>query len=73
VVILKVPVYYVHPCNICTLEVADSHKALCCDVCDQWAHVACDPGIDESTYDDIVAHSTLDVWYHFSCSHFELQ
>jgi len=60
-----------HPCGVCTLEVADSHKALCCDMCDQWVHVACDPSIDESTYDDMVAHPTSAMWYCFNCSHFE--
>ena len=47
-----------HPDNICTLVVEGSNKALCCDICDQWVHVVCDPGIEESTY-DIVANPTL--------------
>jgi len=60
-----------HPCSVCTLKVADNHKALCCDMCDQWVHVACDPGTDESTYDDMVAHLTSAMWYCFCCSHFK--
>jgi len=36
--------------NVCTLEVADSHYALYCDMRDQWVHIACDPGIDGSTW-----------------------
>ena len=55
----------------CHLEVSDSDKALCCDSCNQWIHVACDIGIDEATYDDMVAHPSTVMWYCTSCSHFE--
>ena len=47
-----------HPCNVCTLEVKGSDKALCCDICDQRVHVACDPVIEESTCDDMVVNPT---------------
>ena len=61
-----------HPCNVCALEVDDSDKALCCDICrDQWVHVACDPGVEESTYDDMVANPTSALWYCSKCSDFE--
>ena len=52
-----------HPCNVCTLEVEGSDKALCCDICDQWIHVTCDPVTEESTYDDMVANPTSLLWY----------
>ena len=35
------------PCSVCHQKVADSERALCCDACDQWVHVTCDPGIEE--------------------------
>ena len=60
-----------HPCNVCTLKVEGSDKAVCCNICDQWVHVACDPGIKESTYDDMVANPTSALWYCSECSHFD--
>ena len=28
------------PCLICEKAVAKNHKAVCCDVCNKWVHVA---------------------------------
>ena len=43
-------------CSVCHQEIADSGMALCCDACDRQVHVTCDPGIEETTYDNVVAH-----------------
>ena len=55
------------PCGVCKFEVMDSDKAMCCDLCDKWIHVACDPSIDESVYDDLVLNPTSDLWFCSNC------
>ena len=32
-------------CSFCGGFVTDSDRAMCCDSCDRWVHVSCDPGI----------------------------
>ena len=56
------------PCSVCHQKVADSERALCCDACDQWVHVTCDPGIEEFIYDDMVAHPSALKRYVDACS-----
>ena len=29
------------PCNLCCKPVAKNHRAICCDICDQWVHIKC--------------------------------
>ena len=29
------------PCSVCSKNVQNNHRAICCDVCDQWVHVRC--------------------------------
>jgi len=62
-----------YPCGICDFEVADSDKAVCCDLCNKWIRVSCDPGIDESDYDDMVMNPTTDMWFCSNCSSPELK
>ena len=42
-------------------------RAMCCDACDSWVHVTCDPLLSDSLYDDMVQHPTQDQWYCSQC------
>ena len=37
-------------CGVCGLNVSNADKAICCDMCEKWVHVTCDPYISESEY-----------------------
>ena len=56
-----------YPCSVCGLNVLDDVKAVCCDSCDQWVHVSCDPSLSDSLYDEMVQQSSEDVWYCSVC------
>ena len=30
-----------YPCLVCSKNVNNNHRAICCDICDQWVHVRC--------------------------------
>ena len=38
-----------HPCGICHKAVAHNHKAIVCDICNQWIHIKCNK-LDASDY-----------------------
>ena len=37
------------PCGICQKAVGKKHKAVCCDLCNEWIHIACN-NLNEKTY-----------------------
>ena len=37
------------PCGICQKAVGKKHNAVCCDLCNQWIHIACN-NLDKKTY-----------------------
>lgn len=54
-------------CGVCGLNVSNADKAICCDMCEKWVHVTCDPYISESEYDRLVQNPTADPWYCCTC------
>ena len=38
-----------HPCGICAKPVAFNHKAIVCDICEQWIHIKCNR-FDDNDY-----------------------
>ena len=30
-----------YPCSVCSKNVNDKHRAICCNICDQWVHIRC--------------------------------
>ncbi len=42
-----------YPCGICYINVLDSDKAICCDKCDSWVHIACG-GVTDAEYDKLI-------------------
>ncbi len=68
-----------YPCKLCSKPVGKTHRALCCDECDQWVHILC-AGIPNTEYERLCADSSEDQWfcsicngdsYHFECESFE--
>ena len=39
---------------MCALEVSDSDATVCCDYCDHWVHVSCDPSLSMEDYNDMM-------------------
>ena len=37
----------VYPCSVCGEPVLDNDKAVLCDLCNLWTHVACDPSLSD--------------------------
>ena len=37
------------------ISVSDSDAALCCDKCNQWIHVSCEPNVSLDFYNDLVS------------------
>ena len=65
-------------CRYVVLEIFASYKEQFCNgskmvtnTLTDRVYVACDPGIEESTYDDMVANPPSALWYCSKCSHFE--
>ena len=54
-------------CGVCALEVSDSDAAVCCDYCDHWVHVSCDPSLSMEDYNDMVPNPSMDPWFCFYC------
>lgn len=42
-----------NPCSVCSENVTDNDKALCCDKCSLWCHIDC-ARVDEGVYDRLV-------------------
>ena len=57
----------VYPCSVCEVDVLDDNKAVCCDSCDQWVHVSCDPSLSDLLYDKMVQNSMEDPWFCSEC------
>ena len=47
-------------CSICSEAVLDDHTAVCCDLCDSWVHVSCDPSSCDDLYANMVQESSTD-------------
>ena len=54
-------------CGVCALEVSDGDAAVCCDCCDHWVHVLCDPSLSMEDYNDMVSNPSIDPWFCFYC------
>ena len=53
-----------YPCNLCTKPVASNHRALCCDICDQWVHIKCN-AVSPSDYE--LLKSSDSKWFCIKC------
>ena len=49
-------------CGFCKAAVIDTDPAVCCDMCDTWVHVSCDPKILLSDYQILVTDFSDDLW-----------
>ena len=58
----------VYPCSVCGDPVLDSDKAVLCDSCNLWTHVACDPSLSDGLYDLMVEKPSSDSWLCPVCS-----
>ena len=54
-------------CSICSEAVLDDHKAVCCDLCESWVHVSCDPSLFDDLYADMVREPSTDPWFCTIC------
>ena len=54
-------------CGVCALEVSNSDAAVCCDYCDHWFHVSCDPLLSIDNYNDMVSNPSTEPWFCFYC------
>ena len=54
-------------CSICSEAVLDDHKAVCCDLCESWVHVSCDPSLSGDLYADMVREPSTDPWFCTIC------
>ena len=44
--------------HICNYD----HKAVCCDLCESWVHVSCDPSLFDDLYANVVQEPSTDTW-----------
>ena len=56
------------PCLFCFKLVTDDDEAVCCDCCNKWIHVSCDPGLSSEEYKNMVDNPSDDVWLCFKCT-----
>ena len=54
-----------YPCNICSKSVHRNHRAIQCDICDQWSHISCN-FIDNKTYQKL--KESDEEWYCIICN-----
>jgi len=47
--------------------VLEADRAVCCDSCNCWAHVSCDPNLSDADYDEMVAFPSDQQWFNFQC------
>jgi len=52
----------VFPCGLCKEPVSDNDKAICCDGCDSWVHISCDPQMSVTCYDKLVSCPDESQW-----------
>ena len=52
------------PCNLCCKPVAKNHRALCCDICDQWVHIKCN---SVSPRDYELLKTSVSPWFCVRC------
>ena len=57
------------PCGICQKAVGKKHNAVCCDLCNEWIHIACN-NLDKKTYKLLQRSSTK--WFCTNCTKKEL-
>ena len=57
------------PCLKCNRAVAKNHKAVQCDICDKWVHIACN-NLDTYTYKKLQKYKSP--WYCICCLQKEL-
>ena len=55
-------------CPLCGSSVTDLERAMCCDSCDHWVHVSCDPGITAAEYDVLVSNPSSVPWLCSLCA-----
>ena len=53
-----------YPCGICQKAVGVKHKAICCDICNKWIHIACN-NLDKKTYQKL-QESNIN-WFCITC------
>ena len=53
-----------YPCRICSKSVAETHKAVYCDICHHWIHIKCN-SITNSEYDKLKDSNSP--WYCIKC------
>ena len=56
-------------CGICICEVKDSDAAICCDCCDTWIHVSCDPKVTLTDYQFMLSNPSDDSWICSNCEY----
>ena len=54
-------------CVVCSHMVSDSDAALCCDQCNQWIHVSCEPNVSLDFYNDLVSQPIDNLWFCSQC------
>ena len=52
---------------MCGESVLDSHKAVCCDLCDLWVHVDCDESLSVGLYYQFLTTPNSDPWFCSNC------
>ena len=52
------------PCNLCSKPVANNHRALCCDICDQWVHIKCN-NVSPADYERLKSSESR--WFCLKC------
>ena len=38
-----------YPCGVCQRAVAETHRAICCNICQKWVHIKCN-NLDKNDY-----------------------
>lgn len=54
-------------CSVCSEAVLDDHKAVCCDLCDSWVHVTCDPSLSDNLYSRMIQEASNEPWFCTMC------
>ena len=54
-------------CSVCSEAVLNNHKAVCCDLCDTWVHVTCDPSLSDDLYSRLIQEPSNEPWFCTMC------